>query len=103
MFITRFTDLRKVEPHKGLKSICTNLHATAKTNNITLNFQTCITTNWARHSWATIARNDCQVSKSDVAMCLGHGSNTVTDYYIKPDFTLVDAVNRKVLDKIFNR
>ena len=38
-----------------------------------LNIQKNVTTKWARHTWATIARNSCRIDKSDVALCLGWG------------------------------
>ena len=58
------------------------------------------TTKWARHSWATIARNECKISKDDVALYLGHEDedNNVTDMYIKYDFSIIDESNRKVID-----
>ena len=60
------------------------------------------TTKWARHSWATIARNDCGINKDDVALCLGHedADNRVTDVYIKYDYSIVDRCNRQVIDSI---
>lgn len=39
-----------------------------------------LTTYWARHSWATIARK-LGVSKDTIALALGHGGHTVTDIY----------------------
>ena len=56
----------------------------------------------ARHSWATIARNDCDVSKDDISMSLNHSdpTKTVTDKYIKKDWSRIDRANRKVLDFI---
>lgn len=62
-----------------------------------------VTTKWARHTWATIARNECRINKDDVALCLGHEDvdNLVTDMYIKYDYTIIDNSNRKVIDKIF--
>ena len=56
-----------------------------------------MTTYWARHSWATIARS-LRVSKDDIALALGHGAKTVTDIYIDDDMTFIDEANRKVLD-----
>lgn len=56
-----------------------------------------LTTYWARHSWATIARS-LRVSKDDIALALGHGAKTVTDIYIDDDMTFIDEANRKVLD-----
>jgi len=62
-----------------------------------------VTTNWARHTWATIARNDCKIPKSDVALCLGHKDrdNVITDVYIRYDTRIQDDANRKVMDLIF--
>lgn len=57
----------------------------------------------ARHSFATIARNDCDVSMEDIALCLTHRSGfDMTDTYVKPDFSRVDRVIRKVLDFVFH-
>ena len=57
----------------------------------------------ARHSFATIARNDCNVSMEDIALCLTHASGfRMTDTYVKPDFSRVDKVIRKVLDYVFH-
>lgn len=44
-----------------------------------------VTTKWAKHAWATIARNDFRINKDDVALCLGHedSDNRVTDMYVK--------------------
>ena len=58
----------------------------------------------ARHSFATIARNDCGVSMDDVAMALNHKSgHDVTDTYIKKDWKRIDDVNRKVIDYVFGK
>lgn len=57
----------------------------------------------ARHSWATIARNDCGVSMDDIAMSLNHKSgHDVTDTYIKKDWSRIDEANRKVIDFVFH-
>ncbi|MDR1023826.1 MAG: site-specific integrase, partial [Prevotellaceae bacterium] len=51
----------------------------------------------ARHSWATIARNRCGVSKDDVSLSLNHKENSsVTDTYLEKDWSLIDRANRKV-------
>lgn len=54
----------------------------------------------ARHSFATIARNDCGISKDDIALALNHidPTNRVTDIYIKPDWSIVDRVQDAVLN-----
>lgn len=56
----------------------------------------------ARHSWATIARNDCSVPIDDVAMALCHSQRTVTDIYIRRDYSRVDAANDRVLRYAFS-
>jgi integrase len=54
----------------------------------------------ARHSWATIATNDCGVDKYTVHTALNHADESmrITDIYIKKDFTIIDRANRKVID-----
>jgi integrase len=54
----------------------------------------------ARHSWATIAVNDCEIDKYLVHSALNHTDETmrVTDIYIKKDWSVIDRANRKVLD-----
>ena len=93
----------------GLKSICTKIRK-QETEEIKKagfeyqpEFPENMTSNWARHTWATIARNDCRISKDDVALCMGHedDDNQVTDMYIKYDYSIIDEANRKVLDLVF--
>lgn len=56
----------------------------------------------ARHSFATIARNNCNVSKDDVSLSLTHQSGfKITDTYIDPDFTKIDDVINKVVRFVF--
>lgn len=57
-----------------------------------------LTSYWARHTWATIAYNDCNISKDVIAQALGHGSGSVTDIYLDKSQVLVDDANRRVLD-----
>lgn len=52
---------------------------------------------WARHTWASVA-SELDIPKETIAAGLGHGSNTVTDIYIKYDHRKVDAANRKIID-----
>lgn len=58
-----------------------------------------LTTYWARHSWATIARK-LGFGKDTIALALGHGGHSVTDIYIEEDMREVDEANRKVLDYV---
>jgi integrase len=75
----------------GLGKICKNKEITEK-----------ITVYYARHSWATIARNICRISKDDVHFSLNHSDPDmkVTDLYIEEDFSIIDEANRKVLDTL---
>lgn len=62
-----------------------------------------LSTYHTRHSWATIAYNDCGVSKDVISQALGHSlGSTVTEIYLNKDQRLVDEANRKVLDYVFN-
>ena len=58
-----------------------------------------LTLYWARHTFATIARNSCGMSKDDVALALNHVDNehTTTDIYIAKDWQIVDRVQVKVV------
>ena len=53
----------------------------------------------ARHSFGSIARNECRFSKDDVAFALNHIDQTTrtTDIYIKPDWRIIDDVQFKVV------
>ncbi|MCL1606700.1 MULTISPECIES: tyrosine-type recombinase/integrase [Mediterranea] len=55
-----------------------------------------------RHTWGTVAQNDCGASISDVAFAMNHSSgHKVTRGYIKLDFTPAWELNEKVVDFIF--
>jgi len=79
--------------NKGLKRIC-NKYGYAK-----------ITSNWSRHSWASLARNKADVNKADIDFCLGHVNNDykMADIYIEIDYSIYDRVNRKVLDLLLEK
>lgn len=57
----------------------------------------------ARHSWATIAVNDCGIDKWTVHLALNHVDpvTAVTDIYIKKSWKPVDEANGKVIEKVF--
>ncbi len=61
-----------------------------------------VTFYWARHSFATLARNACRKSKDDIALALNHvdESRKTTDIYIQKDWTIVDEVQSAVLELI---
>jgi len=76
---------------KGMKALCKS----AELNGITFY--------WARHSFASIARNDCRFSKDDIALALNHVDNghSVTDIYIAKDWSIVDEVQDAVIAKLY--
>lgn len=54
---------------------------------------------WCRHTWATIAYNECGISEDIIGQALGHASaHTTTSIYINRNSKLVDEANRRVLD-----
>lgn len=56
----------------------------------------------ARHSWATLAVNDCGIDTYIVHQALNHSSVIgVTDVYIKKSWKVLDDANRKILDYVF--
>ena len=69
-----------------------------------LNTNESLSSYYARHSWATIARNKCKISKSDVDECLNHvdPNSKMADIYIEKDWGMIDEANRKVIDYVFN-
>lgn len=56
----------------------------------------------ARHTWATIAQNDCGIDKWTVHTALNHvdDSTRITDTYIKKSWDPIDKANRKVLNLV---
>ena len=58
----------------------------------------------ARHTWASIAANDCHFSDAEVARALNHQSeHKVTRGYIRPDWSLLDRMNEAVLAVVFEK
>jgi integrase len=60
---------------------------------------------YARHSWATIARNKCKISKHDIHECLNHVSDNsmkITDIYVEKDWSIIDEANCKVLNYLLS-
>lgn len=74
---------------KGLKKVA-----------LACNINEKLTSYFARFSFATIAYNECGVSKDDIDLALDHVDMTkkMADRYIKKDWSLVDNAIRKVID-----
>ena len=54
-----------------------------------------------RHSWATIAQNECGATLNDVDFGLNHSINKMAKIYVKIDYTPAWILNEKVIDFIF--
>lgn len=77
----------------GIKQVCNSM-GIAKENRY------CVYT--FRHTWGTVAQNDCGASVAEVAFGMNHShGHTVTRGYIKLDFTPAWELNAKVIDFIF--
>ncbi|MGV6945002.1 phage integrase SAM-like domain-containing protein [Sphingobacterium kyonggiense] len=64
-----------------------------------------VTFYFARHTFATIARNECRFGKDDIAEALNHvdSSMRVTDDYITKDWKIIDDVQSAVLKFFFDK
>lgn len=54
-----------------------------------------------RHSWATIAQNECGASMNEVDFGLNHSINKMARVYVKIDYSPAWILNEKVIDFIF--
>ena len=61
----------------------------------------CLTSYWARHTWATLAYK-LGIPKDTISLALGHTNGSrVTSIYINADLSAVDKANRLVLNAVF--
>ena len=57
-----------------------------------------LSTYFARHSWSSIAFNECEISEDIIGLALGHASpRKVTAGYIKKKYAQVDRANEAVI------
>lgn len=93
-FHTRHTtsDSFNANVNTGIKKICESMNMQKEDYYSVYTF---------RHTWATVAQNDCGVSESEVGFGLNHSHNKITRGYIKLDFTPAWELNEKVIDFIF--
>lgn len=55
-----------------------------------------------RHTWATVAQNECGASMAEIGFAMNHSDRMrVTRTYVKIDFSPAWKLNEKVLEKIF--
>jgi len=61
-----------------------------------------LTSYYARFSLASIARNECEISKDDINLLLNHVDLNfkTTDIYIKKDWIIIDKAVRRVIDHL---
>lgn len=99
-FLSHFR-MQYTDYNNFLKAVNKELKVIAKQ----LGLEIPLSTNWARHSWASIARNKAGVAKADVDFCLGHVNNDykMADIYIDVDYGVCDRANRAVLDLLQNK
>lgn len=78
----------------GIKQICQRSLGMSKEESY------CVYT--FRHTWGTIAQNDCGASIHDVAFAMNHSAgHEITRGYLKLDFSPAWVLNEKVVDLIF--
>ena len=77
----------------GIQQIC------EKSLGIAHNKAYCVFT--FRHTWATVAQNECGASIDEVGFAMNHSDrHRITRTYVKIDFSPAWALNEKVLEKI---
>jgi len=54
-----------------------------------------------RHSWATIAQNECGATLNEVDFGLNHSVNKMAKVYVKVDYSPAWILNEKVIDFVF--
>jgi hypothetical protein len=54
-----------------------------------------------RHTWATVAQNECGASIAEVGFGMNHSMHNVTRGYMQIDFSPAWILNEKVVDFIF--
>lgn len=93
-FAERYSDYRgfNTAVNKGLKEVGVKVGIDG------------LTTYHARHTWATMARNECCIDFYSVHEALNHakrGGDRVTDIYIERDWSNIWEANRRVIDFVF--
>lgn len=87
------TDSFGANVNNGIRKICADMGMVKKDFYCVYTF---------RHTWGTIAQNDCDASLADVAFGMNHSHGyRVTRGYVKLDFTPAWELNAKVIDFIF--
>lgn len=94
-FHTRYcdSDSFSANVNNGIKKICKDMNMPKEDYYCAYTF---------RHTWGTIAQNDCDANLFEVAFGMNHSHGLkVTRGYVKIDFTPAWELNAKVIDFIF--
>lgn len=94
-FHTRYcdSDSFSANVNNGIKKICKDMNMPKEDYYCAYTF---------RHTWGTIAQNDCDANLFEVAFGMNHSHGLkVTRGYVKMDFTPAWELNAKVIDFIF--
>lgn len=87
------TDSFGANVNNGIRKICQDMEMDKKDFYCVYTF---------RHTWGTIAQNDCDASLAEVAFGMNHSHGyRITRGYVKLDFTPAWELNAKVIDFIF--
>jgi integrase len=79
--------------NNGIKKICKDMGLKKEDTYCVYTF---------RHTWGTVAQNDCGANLQEVALAMNHSHGMkVTRGYVKLDFTPAWELNAKVIDFIF--
>lgn len=79
--------------NKGIKQVCESMGIPKEKQYRAYTF---------RHTWATVAQNDCGATIDEVAFAMNHShGRAITRGYIKLDFSPAWELNAKVIDFIF--
>ncbi len=79
--------------NNGIKKICKDMGMAKEDYYCTYTF---------RHTWGTIAQNDCDANLYEVAFGMNHSAGfQITRGYVKIDFTPAWELNAKIIDFIF--
>lgn len=87
------SDSFNIKVNKGIKVICESMGMPKEDWYSAYTF---------RHTWGTLARNDCDAPLSEVAFGMNHSAGfKITRGYIKTDFSPAWRLNEKVVELVF--
>jgi len=103
-YLLKFIEVKKKTTNRSRKSILhtdilSQVNIKLKDIAKALEIPYKLSTYYARHTWSSIAFNECGASEEIIGLALGHASpRQITAGYIKKKYDQVDRVNRAVID-----